>query len=117
MTRRGPGLALLIGLGALAAGCATGARTTESLLSEAGFRELSADTPEKISHLQTLPTRKFVKRNRDGQSYYVYADPEYCKCLYVGTVQQYGQYRSLVREEDYEAAEEEYYVNEEFQAP
>jgi hypothetical protein len=117
MNPRRLGLVLLLGVGALAAGCAMGAQTTEGLLSQAGFRELSADTPEKISHLQTLPTRKFVKRNRDGKTYYVYADPDYCKCLYVGTVQQYAQYRSLLREADYEGAEEEYYVNEEYQAP
>ena len=117
MNTRRLGFMLLLGAGAVAAGCAMGAQTTESLLTQAGFRELSADTPEKISHLQTLPTRKFVKRNRDGKTYYVYADPEYCKCLYVGTGPQYAQYRSLLQEEDYEGAEEEYYVNEEFQAP
>jgi hypothetical protein len=80
------------------AGCAIVAETTESRLVQAGFRELPADTPAKISHLQTLPTRKFVKRNRDGKTYYVYADPEYCKCLYVGTVQQYGRYRTLLQQ-------------------
>src|SRR5262245_26798953 len=115
MNTRRLGLVLRLGVGALASGCAAGAQTTESLLSQAGFGELSADTPEKISHLQTLPARKFVKRDRDGKSYYVYADPEYCKCLFVGTVQQYAQYRSLLREADYEAAEEDYYVNEQIQ--
>jgi len=98
MNARRLGLGLLLGVGALAAGCAIAAETTESRLAQAGFRKLSADTPEKISHLQTLPTRKFVKRNRDGKTYYVYADPEYCKCLYVGTVQQYARYGALLQE-------------------
>ena len=81
-------------------GCAIVAETTESRLTQAGFRKLSADTPAKISHLQTLPARTFVKRNRDGRTYYVYADPEYCKCLYVGTVEQYARYRILLQEAD-----------------
>lgn len=80
------------------------AQITEGRLAEAGFRQLSADTPEKSGHLQTLPTRKFVKRNRDGKTYYVYADPDYCKCLYVGTVQQYARYQDLVEAADEAAA-------------
>jgi len=92
------GLGLLLGVGAMASGCAIVAETTESYLTQAGFRKLSADTPAKIAHLQTLPTRTFVQRNRDGKTYYVYADPEYCKCLYVGTVQQYARFRTLFQE-------------------
>jgi len=117
MNTRRIGFMLLLGAGAVAAGCAMGAQTTESLLAQAGFLEQSADTPEKISHLQTLPARKFVKRNRDGKTYYVYADPEYCKCLYVGTVQQYAQYRSLLQEKEYEEAVEEYHSPDEVETP
>jgi hypothetical protein len=41
-------------------------------------------------HLETLtPARRLVAHWRDGQLYYVYADPETCKCLYVGTSAQY----------------------------
>src|SRR5262245_37051737 len=94
------GLVLLLAGGAIAGGCTMAARTTESALTQAGFRQLPADSPEKVSHLQTLPDRTIVKRNRDGKTYYVYADPEYCKCLYMGTQQQYAQYRGIVRSED-----------------
>jgi hypothetical protein len=65
-------------------------RTTEQLLTSEGFEKKIADTPQKLAHLETLtPARKLVARRRDGQIYYVYADPAVCKCLYVGTAAQY----------------------------
>ncbi len=67
---------------------------TEQLLAAAGFDQKLADTPEKLAHLQTLtPARKLVAQERDGHLYYVYADPDLCKCLYVGTAAQYEQAR------------------------
>ena len=63
---------------------------TEQLLAAAGFQKKVADSPEKLAHLETLtPVRKLVAHRRDGHRYYVYADPEMCKCLYVGTAAQY----------------------------
>ena len=65
-------------------------RTTEQLLATEGFEKKIADTPEKLAHLETVtPARKLVARQRNGQVYYVYADPAVCKCLYVGTAAQY----------------------------
>jgi hypothetical protein len=64
--------------------------TTQQLLAGAGFQRQIADTPEKLAHLGTLtPARRLVAHRRDGQLYYVYADPAMCKCLYVGTPAQY----------------------------
>ena len=64
--------------------------TTEQLLASAGFQKKVADSPAKLAHLETLtPARKLVTHRRDGHLYYVYADPETCKCLYVGTAAQY----------------------------
>ena len=63
---------------------------TEQLLASAGFQKKVADTPAKLAHLETLtPARKLVAHERDGHLYYMYADPELCKCLYVGTAAQY----------------------------
>lgn len=64
--------------------------TTEQLLAGAGFEKKVADTPEKLAYLRTVtPARRLVPHRRDGQLYYVYADPAMCKCLYVGTPVQY----------------------------
>ena len=49
-----------------------------------------ADTPEKLANLGTLtPRRTLIPQERDDRLYYVYADPDLCKCLYVGTSTQY----------------------------
>ena len=68
---------------------------TEQVLAAAGFQVKPADTPEKLAHLQTLTPRKVVRYTRDGQPQYVYADPETCKCLYVGDEQRYQKYQEL----------------------
>ena len=63
---------------------------TEQILAGAGFHKKVADSPAKLAHLKTLtPARKLVTHQREDKLYYVYADPETCKCMYVGTAAQY----------------------------
>lgn len=90
-----------VGFGLGIAGCATTIPQTENLLSQAGFRQISADTPQKMAHLQTLPERRLVARTspKDGKKYYVYADSEGCKCLYMGTPEQYQNYQTVARQQ------------------
>ena len=80
-------------------GCATirahQTAETEQVLAAAGFQVEPADTPEKLAHLQTLTPRKVVRDVRDGQPEYVYADPQTCKCLYVGDEQRYQKFQEL----------------------
>ncbi len=69
-------------------------KRTEQLLAAAGFEMKLADTPEKLANLNTLtPRRTLIPQERDNRLYYVYADPDLCKCLYVGTSMQYEQAR------------------------
>jgi hypothetical protein len=64
--------------------------TTEQVLAAVGFQKKIADTPEKLTHLRTLtPARRLVAHRQNDRLYYVYADPAMCKCLYVGTPEQY----------------------------
>lgn len=67
----------------------------EQLLSAAGFQMKLADSPQKIAHLQTLTPQKLVPHTRDGKLFYVYADAEFCKCLYVGDQAAYQKYQQL----------------------
>jgi hypothetical protein len=68
--------------------------TTEQLLAAAGFDQKLADSPEKLANLQLLtPARRLVSQERNGQLYYVYADPALCKCMYVGTAAHYERAR------------------------
>ena len=81
-------LPLVMGLG-LSACATTAGPSTVDLLSQAGFRKVPADTPQKVAHLQTLPDRRLVARKYQDKKYYVYTDPQGCKCMYVGNAAQY----------------------------
>jgi uncharacterized protein YceK len=82
-------------------GCAAvrrgAAPETTNLLTQAGFKILQADTPERIAKLKTLPAYKVVPwKRKSGGTVYAYADPDQCKCVYVGSPRQYAQYRQLL---------------------
>jgi hypothetical protein len=87
-----------------AAACATlnaaATRSTEDLLSAAGFQLVAADTPETLVQLHSLPPQQIVATASNGETSYVYSDPDVCKCLYVGTASQYREYQRLRRQQD-----------------
>jgi uncharacterized protein YdbL (DUF1318 family) len=101
MTRPAARWQLGVALAALAAasGCAAIRKgdvdTQEQLLSAAGFQMKLADTPQKLAHLQEMTSQKLVPHTKDGKLYYVYADPEFCKCLFVGNEPAYQKYQQL----------------------
>jgi hypothetical protein len=83
---------------------------TEATLAAAGFRMKPADTPKRQAALSQLPVRKLVSRVHDGKVFYFYADPDFCKCLYVGSEAEYSKYRQLaiqqkIAQEQVDAAE------------
>jgi hypothetical protein len=87
-------------LGMMAAACAgignQQAIQNERMLAAAGFQVKFADTPEKLKHLKSMPQRQYVHHQRkDGRIFYMYADADYCKCLYVGTEAAYQRYQQL----------------------
>ena len=65
-----------------------------NLFTAAGFVVKYATTPEKSAILRSLPPDKLVRRRKDGQLYYVYADAALCNCAYVGTPQAYAAYQN-----------------------
>ncbi|MFN8643177.1 MAG: hypothetical protein U0802_16530 [Candidatus Binatia bacterium] len=67
----------------------------ESTLAAAGFKMKLADTAEKQAKLQALPLRQIVPQSKDGETVYVYADPDFCKCLYAGRQENYDLYQRL----------------------
>ncbi len=84
----------------------------QTMLSAAGFQMKLADTPEKLSHVQSYPQRRIVPVQRQGENEprFVWADAQDCKCMYVGTEGQYQTFANLaVREkiarQNYEAAQ------------
>ena len=93
-------VAVITVLGIALAGCASmeksKATDTEQLLAAAGFKMKLADSPEKLAHLNTLTQRKVVTHERNGKNYYVYADADYCKCLYAGNQENYQRFEKLL---------------------
>jgi len=84
---------LLLTLG----GCASTSNGTakfEQMMIAGGFRMKPADTPEKLAHLQTLPQKRIVTRQKDGKVFYLFADPDQ-KALYVGDARAYRQFQDI----------------------
>jgi uncharacterized protein YdbL (DUF1318 family) len=92
-------MALVVGAGGCAALRKSDVDAQEQLLSAAGFQMKPADSPEKLKHLETLTPQKLVPHTRDGKLYYVYADAEFCKCLFVGNEPAYQKYQQLAVKE------------------
>jgi len=91
-------------VGGLVAGCAMLAGREERQEAEvvgkrlvaAGFRPVPADTPAKQAHLATMPNLLFTSTtNKQGQKRYLLADPDRCRCLYIGDEADYQRYTSL----------------------
>jgi hypothetical protein len=76
------------------------AAETTTLLTEAGFKVIKADTPERVAKLNTLTPYKVVPWTRKtGGKVYAYAEPTACKCVYVGSPKQYAKYQQLLSSE------------------
>ncbi len=102
--RRGvPALAVAVALALAGAACAARnrveAQRSEELLAAAGFRQVQADTAERAEALRRMWPRTLTEVLRDDRTFYVYADPEACACLYVGSGDAYDEYRKLAYEQ------------------
>ncbi|MGE3148418.1 MAG: hypothetical protein AB7K04_05055 [Pseudorhodoplanes sp.] len=70
-------------------------RTRDMRLEDAGFVMRPASTPETLERLKKLPPRTFVSRIKSGLRYVLYADPEDCRCVFVGSEQAFQAYRDM----------------------
>lgn len=101
--KRWVAMGALVALGVLPglSGCKTierpNVRNTGDVLMSAGFRQLQANTPDRMSDLQTLQPRaiSMVKSKRGGRTFFIYPDATFCNCLYVGDGEDYLEYRRL----------------------
>jgi hypothetical protein len=73
------------------------AENTEALLKSAGFTPFAASSPDALEKLKGLEPLQLVRRSRDGKTFYTYADPNACKCLYVGDEKDYANFRKLLQ--------------------
>ena len=71
------------------------AQSTEQVLAAAGFHIKEATTPQQLANLKAMTQRKIVIQDQNGETRYVYADAEGCKCVYVGSEKNYDEYQRL----------------------
>jgi hypothetical protein len=64
-------------------------------LEDVGF-VMRAATPQQFERLRVLPSHKFVARSVGGRRYYLYADPDLCKCVFLGNEVAMQSYKDLV---------------------
>ena len=77
------------------AGCAEmGSGNTTSLLSAAGFRLRTPQTPKQQQMYAALPSYKVERATVQGHTFYVYKD-EKAGVAYVGREQEYQNYQQL----------------------
>ncbi len=81
--------------------CASGQvrlREREALLAKSGFAMKPADTARRQAILAHLPAEQFTERTKNGKNLFLYADPKFCNCLFVGDEAAYDQYQSALIE-------------------
>ena len=84
--------------------CATLKHTTvrdeEARLAAAGFTARPADSPQRLAtNAGTLP-HKLVSQTKDDHFVYLYADPDYCRCVYEGGPEEYSAYQRILWQEE-----------------
>jgi hypothetical protein len=72
----------------------------ERLLQDAGFVRNPADSPEKMARIRSEVQRKVFPVREDGQTYYLYADADFCRCLYVGDERAFNRFEELLYRRD-----------------
>ncbi len=84
------------------------AEQLEPMLAAAGFRMLPADTPERQQQLASLlPMQVLYYVGKTGKLHYYMADPSYCKCMYIGSEENYQQYEKMKLNQQFQAKEGE----------
>ena len=78
-------------------GCATSpVKRTEKLLTQSGFRMVTATTAAQQQQMAKLPPGKVTLVKRQGQVYYVFPDPAR-NALYIGKKVQFDAYQIAVQ--------------------
>jgi len=68
----------------------------DMLLENSGFVIRPALTPRQLDRLRLLPPGQFIARTKNGLRYFLYADPDLCKCVFVGNALAMANYQSLM---------------------
>ncbi len=89
-------IAAVLGVTLIAGAAAAGQEGTDMKLEDMGFVMRPALTPGQVERLRLLPARQFIARTKNGRRYFLYADPDYCKCVFLGDELAMKNYRDLI---------------------
>ena len=67
-------------------------------LSSAGFKVHFASDPAGKQALHSLPPHRFVIHNLGGDVRNLYAEPQHCVCVFIGTKGAYTSYRDMLNQ-------------------
>ena len=76
-------------------GAAAGPEGQDMKLEDMGFIMRPANNDQQLERLRLLPPRTFIARTKNDRRYFLYADPDYCKCVFVGDEIAMQNYRDL----------------------
>jgi hypothetical protein len=65
-------------------------------LTSAGFKPQFANDPAGKKALHALPPHRFVVHDNGGNARYLYAEPRYCVCVFIGTADAWQNYRAIL---------------------
>ena len=65
-------------------------------LSSAGFRLRLANDPAGQKAMRALPPHRFVIHKNGDDVRYLYAEPQHCVCIFIGSQQAYDSYRNML---------------------
>jgi hypothetical protein len=89
------------------------AEKTEALLNTSGFKSMPIDTPAKQKVIGGLTPLSFNQLAHHGKIHYWFADPYYCKCVYVGDELAYLRYKQAKKERKQQNIEEANLIDQE----
>src|SRR4051812_12626547 len=69
-------------------------------LSSAGFRVQLANDPAGKKAMHALPPHRFVVHRYGNDVRYLYAEPNHCNCVFIGTQGAYQSYRDMLTRSD-----------------
>lgn len=67
----------------------------QDMLTDSGFKVVPLKTNAQLAQFKKLPPHKLTRKNYQGKTVWVYADPTMCGCLYMGTPDNYNAYIKL----------------------
>jgi len=96
-----PAAALMLGTASVSAVEAPSRPSLEQnsfYLSSAGFHIQVANDPAGQKALHALPAHRFVVNGTGEALRYLYAEPQHCVCIFVGTQQAYDSYLRMLNQ-------------------